>query len=95
VLCQLVPAAGLGARSCPWARRFDSSFLFRPASRPVLSASPRNPSGLAAARLPSSNALILDSCIEDSHLVGHSHVGHTPGAAVDDPVCHASCGLLR
>src|SRR5664280_2332817 len=63
---------------CSWARRFDPSFLFRLASRPVLSAPPRNLPGLAAARLLLSNALILDSCIEDSHLVGHSHVGHTP-----------------
>jgi hypothetical protein len=33
--------------------------LFRLAARPVLSASPRNPPGLAAAQLPSSNAFVL------------------------------------
>jgi hypothetical protein len=65
VWCQLVPAAGLETRSCPWACRFDSGFLFRFAARPVLSAPPRNPPGLATARLPLSNAWVLDSCIED------------------------------
>ena len=67
--CQLVRITDLAACSCSWARRFDSSFLFRLASRPVLSAPPRNPPGLAAARLFLSNALVLDSCIEDFHLV--------------------------
>jgi quercetin dioxygenase-like cupin family protein len=33
--------------------------------RPVLSAGPRNPPGIAAAQFLSSNALVLDSCIED------------------------------
>jgi hypothetical protein len=41
--------------------------------------------------LLSSNALILDSCIEDFHLVAHFHVGHTQVTTADDRLCHVAC----
>jgi hypothetical protein len=49
------------------------------------------PPGLAAAQLPSSDALVLDSCIEHFQLLGHPHVGHTQAATANSAVSHASC----
>ena len=37
-------------------------------------------------------AWVLDSCIKDFHLLGHSHVGHTPGGRLDDLRRHFGCG---
>jgi len=56
------------------------------------------PRYLAAPQLPSSNACILNSRIEDFHLLVHSHVGHTQatrGNGGEVPAFQAQSAALR